>query len=152
MGLSGNIGPNPQDPDSVLYTFVDTQPADEYPSSPDSSLSHFTTRQYTPTAITASWPIVVTIPNHGFINGQALRTLKFINIPFANTTGMEQLNNSLVYAQQCTTDNFQLFDASGYSIDGRLFTPYIQGGQFTVAGQPLVVNPSHFPPAGVVSA
>lgn len=143
-------GPNPQDPLSPLYDFIDTQPASPYPNTPDSSLSHFTDRQKTPESITATLPIVVTLTEHGFLNGQAIRATKFISMPFASATGMEQLNNRLFYVQQATTDTFQLYDSSGYPIDGRTYTPYISGGQFTLAGNnPLIVNPSHFPPPGI---
>lgn len=142
--------PNPQDPDSPLYEFIDTQPASPYPNNPDSSLSHFTDRQFTPEAITNAYPIVVTKTAHGLQNGQAIRASKFITIPFALATGMEQLNNTLFYIRQVTVDTFQLCDANTNAIDGRNFTPYIQGGQFTINGpEILCVNPSHFPPPGI---
>lgn len=140
--------PNPADPNSPLYQFIDTQPADEYPQNPDSSLSHFTRRQFTPENITASYPMIVTITNHGFLNGQALRATQFITVPFARATGMEQLNNRIFYVQQSTADNFVLSDVSTLPIDGSGFTPFISGGQFTLTGQDvLIVNPSEFPPA-----
>ena len=142
-------GPNPQDPASPLYDFIDTQPASPYPNNPDSSLSHFTDRQFTPEDITAALPVVVTKTAHGLQNGQAIRATKFISIPFALATGMEQLNNKLFYIRQATVNDFQLCDRNTNPIDGRNFTPYIQGGQFTVTGPDLpVVNPSHFPPPG----
>lgn len=141
--------PNPQDPNSPLYQFIDTQPPSPYPNEPDSSLSHFTVRQFVPENITNTFPIVVTKTAHGFRNGQAIRATQFINIPFANATGMEQLNNRLFYIRQVTVDDFQLCDANTLPIDGRNFTPYIQGGQFTLTGPDLpIVNPSHFPPPG----
>lgn len=142
--------PNPQDPNSPLYDFIDTQPASPFPNNPDSSLSHFTDRQFTPENITATLPIVVTKTNHGFQNGQAIRATQFITIPFANATGMEQLNNRLFYIQHARINDFQLYDANGQAIDGRGYSAYVQGGQFTRHG-PLIlcVNPSHFPPPGV---
>lgn len=144
-------GPNPQDPLSPLYDFIDTQPASAYPNNPDSSLSHFTTRQFTPEDITATYPVVVTKTAHGLSNGLAIRATKFISFPFSLATGMEQLNNRLFYVQQATTDTFTLSDRNTLPIDGRNFTPYISGGQFTVAGNTtLIVNPSEFPPAGTV--
>ena len=143
--------PNPQDPNDALYQFIDTQPASPYPNNPDSSLSHFTVRQFTPEAITAALPVVVTKTAHGLINGQALRATKFVTFPFASATGMEQLNNRLFYIRQVTPNTFQLCDANTIPIDGRNYTAYVQGGQFTLTGQDLpVVNPSHFPPPGVV--
>ena len=141
--------PDPQDPDSPLYQFIDEQPEDEYPQSRDSSLSHFTYRQFVPESITNTLPIVVTITGHGFVNGQALRATKFITIPFALATGMEQLNNRMFYVQQATANTFQLYTANGLPIDGRNFTPFISGGEFTLSGEDvLIVNPSHFPPPG----
>lgn len=142
--------PDPQNPNDPMYQFIDEQPEDEYPQSPDTSLSHFTYRQYTPENITNTLPVTVTITNHGFENGQALRATKFITIPFASATGMEQLNNRSFIVQNSTTDTFELYDNFGLPINGIGFTPYIQGGQFTVTGPTLpVVNPSSFPPAGV---
>jgi len=144
-----NPMPNPQDPNDALYQFIDTQPASAYPNNPDSSLSHFTTRQFTPENITAAFPMIVTKTAHGLINGQALRATQFITIPFARATGMEQLNNRLFYVQGVTTDTFYLADRNTLPIDGRNYTPYIQGGQFTLTGQDLpIVNPSLFPPTG----
>ncbi len=146
-----NPMPNPQDPNDAMYQFIDTQPESTYPNNPDSSLSHFTVRQFTPEAITAALPVVVTKTAHGLINGQAIRATKFITIPFAIATGMEQLNNLLFYVRQATVDDFQLCDRNTNPIDGRNFTPYVQGGQFTLVGQDLpIVNPSRFPPAGTV--
>ena len=143
-------GPNPQDPASPLYDFIDTQPLSPYPNNPDSSPSHFTVRQKAPTAITASFPPIVTLASHGFLNGQGIRATKFIFMPFANATGMQQLNNRLFFVQQATTDTFALYDASGLPIDGRGYNTYISGGEFTLAGNtPLIVNPSPFPPPGI---
>lgn len=143
-------GPNPQDPTSPLYEFIDTQPESTYPNNPDSSQSHFTVRQKTPSAITAALPVNVTLATHGFLNGQAIRATKFMYYPFANATGMQQLNNRLFYVQNATNDTFDLYDANRIPIDGRNFTAYVQGGQFTLSGNtPLIVNPSHFPPPGI---
>lgn len=150
MPQTPGSGPNPQDPASPLYEFIDTQPESAYPATPDSSLSHFTTRQFVPESITATLPIVVTITAHGFANGQALTATKFIRMPFANATGMEQLNNRTFYVQQATADTFELYDAQGLPIDGRNYTPFISGGELTLNGpQILCVNPSHFPPPGI---
>jgi hypothetical protein len=141
--------PNTQDPNDPSYQFINKQSYDKHPVQRDSSLSHFTIRQFTPVAITNTLPIVVTIPNHGFINGEAVRATKFITIPFALATGMEQLNNLLFYVQQATTNTFELYDVKTQPVDGRSFTPYISGGQFTLTGPLLpIVNPSHFPPPG----
>ncbi len=145
-----NPMPDPSDPNDPMYQFIDEQPEDVYPVEPaagDSSLSHFTNRQYVPEAITAALPMVVTITNHGLQNGQSLRATKFISVPLALATGMEQLNNGSFVVQQCTTNTFQLYTNRGLPVDGRSFTPYVQGGLFTLTGQDLpIVNPSHFPP------
>ncbi len=149
--MNNNVGPDPQDPDSPLYDFIDEQPESPPPNNPDSSLSHFTVRQFTPEAITATLPIVVTKTAHGLLNGMAIRATQFVTMPLANATGMAQLNMGLFYVQQATANTFQLFDSNSQPIDGRNFTTYVQGGQFTVNGpEILCVNPSHFPPAGIV--
>ncbi len=143
--------PNPQDPNDPMYLFIDTQPPSVYPNNPDSSYSHFTTRQFTPENITNAFPVVVTITAHGFQNGQGLRATKFISIPIAIATGMEQLNNRMFYVQGATVDTFILSDVNTLPIDGRNYTPYVSGGQFTLVGQDLeIVNPSHFPPPGTL--
>lgn len=143
-------GPNPQDPNSPLYDFIDTQPLSAYPNTPDSSPSHFTVRQKAPQDVSATLPILVTMPGHGFLNGQAIRATKFIYTPAALATGMQQLNNKLFYVQQATDSTFQLYDANSLPIDGRRYNFYIQGGEFTLAGNtPLIVNPSNFPPLGI---
>jgi hypothetical protein len=123
-------------------TLPPPQPLDSFPCGEDSSPSHFAVRQFTPENITNTQPIVVTITDHGFQNGQALRTTKFISMPFASATGMEQLNNRLFYVQQATADTFILADASGTPVDGRSYTTYVSGGQFTLTGPTLpIVNP-----------
>jgi len=142
--------PNPQDPNDPMYQFIDAQPPDEFPQSRISSQSHFTYRQFIPESITNTLPISVTATANGLSNGQALRATQFISTPLANATGMEQLNNRLFYVQQATTDTFQLYNESGFPIDGRNYTPFISGGQFTLTGPTLpIVNPSHFPPPGL---
>jgi len=145
--------PDPSNPNDPMYQFIDEQPPDVYPVNPasgDSSLSHFTNRQYFPENITNTLPIIVTIQNHGLQNGQSIRATKFIVSPLALATGMEQLNNRSFVVQQSTLHTFQLFDNRNYPIDGRGYTPYLQGGLFTLTGQDLpIVNPSHFPPPGI---
>ena len=146
-----NPMPDPQDPNDAMYQFIDTQPASPYPNNPDSSLSHYTVRQFTPENVSNTYPIVVTKTSHGYINGQAIRATQFIRMPFANATGMEQLNNQLFYIQGVTLNDFWLADRNTLPIDGINFTPYVQGGQFTLVGQDLpIVNPSDFPPPGIL--
>lgn len=150
MPQTPGSGPDPQDPASPLYDFIDTQPLSALPNNPDSSPSHFTLRQKIPQAITAALPVLVTLTSHGFKNGQAIRTTKFIYIPIANATGMQQLNNRQFYVQSATADTFELYDVNGVPIDGRGYNTYISGGEFTLAGNtPLIVNPSNFPPPGI---
>ena len=117
-----------------------------------SSPSNFTPEQFTPTAITATWPPVVTIVGSGFTNGQRIRATQFYSFPLALATGMEQLNNRLFTVEQCTEDTFQLWDQYGDPIDGRNFTPFVNNGlaQFTLTGPDLFVqNPAPLPPPGV---
>ena len=111
--------------------------------------NNFKPEQYTPTAITAALPPVVTITGGNFVNGQAFRCTQFLTMPFASVTGMEQLNNQLVYAQNCTANTFELYDANDYPIDGRDFTPFINNGiaQMTLTGPRLYIqNTAKFPP------
>jgi len=155
--------PNPQDPLSPLYEFIVTQPTDEYPIQRISSPSHFTLRQFTPEDISQASRCLVTKTAHGLSNGQAIRATKFISMPFAVATGMEQLNNREFYVQQATADTFILSGKDTLPIDSSAYTAYISGGQFTttgtiIVGNPaafetagLVVNPSHFPPLGIPS-
>lgn len=139
--------PDPQDPLSPLYVIVDTQPESTFPNTLDTTPSHFTDRQYTPTAITAAFPPVVTLASHGLENGMAIRATKFITMPRGSETGMEQLNNRTFYVQQATTNTFELYDANSKPIDGSNYTAYVSGGQFTVSGPDILcVNPSTFPP------
>jgi hypothetical protein len=150
MSSPSNPMPDPQNPDDPMYQFIDEQPEDEYPQSEDTSLSHYTYRQFTPEDITATFPVVVTITDHGLTNGQALRATKFITMPFASATGMEQLNSRSFIVQQAAADTFELYDYNGLPVDGSTYTPYIQGGEFTLIGPTLpIVNPSNFPPSGV---
>ena len=120
--------------------------------SEDSSPSHFVDQHFYPTAITAALPPIVTISEHGLTNGQALRGTMFITYPTDDATGMQQLNNRLVYVQQATTNTFGLYDANAVPIDGRGFTPFINNGlaRFTRTGPTLpIVNPAPEPPSGV---
>lgn len=146
-----NPMPDPQNPEDAMYRFIDTQPESPPPNSPDSSESHYTVRQHEPDVITTTLPMVVLVLAHRFNNGDRIRATKFITTPIADATGMEQLNNRLFVVQQCTNDTFQLYDLNGLPVDGRNYTPYVQGGQFTLTGPTLpVVNPSEFPPEGTV--
>lgn len=104
----------------------------------------FTDQHFTPTAITQTKPIRVTIAAHGFSNGQFVRATKFVSFPFASATGMEQLNNRLFQVLQTTTDTFCLYDQDGNAIDGTNYTPFISNGlaQFTLTGPSLFIQDS----------
>jgi len=126
-------------------------PLSAYPNNPDSSPSHFAVRQFTPTSITNTLPIVVTIVGSNFTAGQGLMATKFVTIPFARATGMEQLNNQTFYVGQPTPDTFVLCDRNANYIDGRNFTAFVSNGlaQFTLTGPTLpITNPSYPPPPG----
>ena len=117
-----------------------------------STPSHYTDEHYTPIEITAAFPPVVTIPDHGLKNGQRIRATRFYAIPFATGTGMEQLNNRLFTIQQVTEDTLELWDQNGLPVDGRNFTPFVSNGlaQFTLTGPDLFIqNPAPPPPPGV---
>jgi hypothetical protein len=131
-------------------TLPPANPESPPPNTPDSSPSHFIVEQMTPESITNALPILVTITNHGLSNGQFIRATKFYNLPIAVATGMYQLNNKQFMVQQCTDDTFILCDNNSVPIDGRNYTPYVQGGEFTLVGQSLgIVNPAPAPPSGI---
>lgn len=102
----------------------------------------FTDEHRTPTAITQTDPIVVTIVAHGLENGQRLRATNFVTMPFANATGMEQLDNRLFVVEQATEDTFELYDVLGNTVDGTNYTAFINNGlaQFTLTGPDLFVE------------
>lgn len=104
--------------------------------------NNFMPEQFTPTAITATLPPTVTIIGSNFTNGQAVRCTQFLRYPLANATGMEQLNNKLFYVQHATADTFDLYDVNDLPIDGRNFTPFIngRGAQMTRTGPDLFVQ------------
>lgn len=115
-----------------------------------SSPSNFTNEHYTPIAITAALPPVVTILAHGLSNGQRVRATRFYRLPLALATGMYQLNNRLFTIQRVTTDTFELWDDQGFPIDGRGFDAFISNGQaqFTLTGPSLFIqNPAPAPPS-----
>ena len=96
----------------------------------------FTNQHYTPTAITAAKPPIVTITDHGLSNGQRLRATNFVVYPTAVATGMEQLNDKDFVVQQVTTDTFELWDDFNQPIDASGFTAFVSNGlaQFTRTG------------------
>lgn len=111
--------------------------------------NNFQQEQYSPTAITATMPVVVTIVGGNFSDGQAFRCTQFWINPPSQATGMEQLNNKLYYARNCTADTFELYDAAGYAIDGRGFTAFVNNGiaQMTLTGPRLFIQNTATEPA-----
>lgn len=99
----------------------------------------FTVRQMIPTAIAASFPVVVTVDNHGLSNGQYVRATNFFVSPAHDATGMEQLNNQLFIVGNITTNTFDLFDQFELPVDGTLYTTFVDNGiaQFTLTGPAL---------------
>lgn len=99
----------------------------------------FAVQQKFPTAIAASFPVLVTIPNHGMSSGQFVRASNFFVSPLSDATGMYQLNNNLYMIGNVTTNTFELFDQYGEPIDGTNYTPFINNGiaQFTLTGPDL---------------
>lgn len=102
----------------------------------------FVSEQLTPTGITTSNPIQVTINNHGLQAGDRIRATKFFSNPTIDATGMEQLNNQLFVVMSPTTNTFNLYDIYGNTIDGTNYTPFINNGlaQFTLTGPDLFVE------------
>lgn len=100
---------------------------------------YFTLQQKYPTAITATFPVRVTIPNHGMTSGQYIRASNFVASPSFYATGMEQLNYNLYIIGNVTTNEFDLFDTFNLPIDGTLFTPFVDNGLalFTLTGPAL---------------
>jgi len=99
----------------------------------------FATTQMTPTAITKTIPVTVTIVGHELLAGQTIRATNFVVLPLADATGMEQLNNKLFVIGNITTDTFDLFDQYGEPIDGRNYTTFVSNGlaQFNLTGPAL---------------
>jgi hypothetical protein len=99
----------------------------------------FTTTQLTPTSITKTVPVSVTVVGHELLKGQTLRATRFYALPLSDATGMEQLNNKLFVIGNITADTFDLFDQYGDPIDGRNYTAFISNGlgQFNLTGPAL---------------
>lgn len=97
------------------------------------------TQLASPSAISATVPVVVTIDNHGLQRGQVVRATRFYALPLADATGMEQLNNRAFVVENTTTNTFELFDQYGEPIDGTNYTPYVPNGlgQFNLTGPEL---------------
>lgn len=106
----------------------------------------FTSEQYTPTAITQTKPIVVTIASHGFSDGQRIRFTKMSSTsgPYGgdDNTGMVELNNNLYVVRYPTTNTFDLYNIYGAPIDGTTYSAFnnIGKAQVTLTGPLLNVQ------------
>lgn len=97
------------------------------------------TQLMSPTEISNSVPVRVTIENHGLQPGQVVRATRFYSLPLTNATGMEQLNNRAFVVANTTENTFELYDQYGEPIDGTNYTPYVSNGlgQFNLTGPEL---------------
>lgn len=100
----------------------------------------FTVQQKFPVLeIDKTFPVRVTVLNHGMTNGQFVRANNFFYTPVQFATGMYEINNKLYMLGNVTTDTFELFDEYGNGIDGTSFTTYVVNNlsQFTLTGPDL---------------
>ena len=99
----------------------------------------FQDQHYAPTAISATFPPIVTLVAHGLQNGQRLRATRFPIYPLANATGMEQLEGREFEVQKATDDTFALYSIEGFPIDATSYTAFINNGlaQLTRTGPEL---------------
>ena len=97
------------------------------------------TQLASPSAISQTVPVKVTIDNHGLQRGQVVRATRFYALPHNDATGMEQLNNKAFVVSNTTQNTFELFDQYGEPIDGTNYTAYVPNGlgQFNLTGPDL---------------
>lgn len=102
----------------------------------------FPVLQQFPTAITATFPVVVTIPNHGWTAGQFIIASNFVIHPSPSATGMFQLNYRQFQIRNVTTNTFELFDEFNLPVDGTNYTSFINNGlaMFTLEGPSLNIQ------------
>jgi hypothetical protein len=74
------------------------------------------------TGITQANPAVVTLPGHGFANGDWVFA--------ASIGGMTQLDDRTFVVANATTNTFQLSDTFGIPVDSRTFSAFTAGGSF----------------------
>lgn len=74
----------------------------------------------TMTGATQANPIVVTVPGHGWSNGD--------EVDFESVVGMTELNGNRYRVDNVTTNTAELTDSWGDSIDGLAFNAYVSGG------------------------
>lgn len=102
----------------------------------------FRNEHLVPTEISRSNPVIVTIANHGLVDGQRIRATRFVSTPQPRATGMQQLNNRLFVVKYSAIDTFALFDIYDQPIDGTNYTPFVFNGtsQFTLTGPDLFIQ------------
>lgn len=106
---------------------------------PNTELGFAVQQKFPVLSIEKTFPVRVTIENHGLTKGQFVRATNFFFSPPQFNTGMQELNNNLYAVGNITTDTFDLFDEEGHGIDGTSFTTYIPSDlpQFTLTGPDL---------------
>lgn len=106
---------------------------------PNTELGFAVQQRFPVVAIDRTFPVRVTIENHGLVNGQTVRATNFFWTPPQWNTGMQELNNNLYVVGNATTDTFDLFDEEGRGIDGTGFNTYVPNNlsQFTLTGPDL---------------
>lgn len=102
----------------------------------------FTDRHLTPTVITQTKPVRVTVVGSNLSNGQFVRATNFFSPLQPHATGMQQLNNKLFMVWNTTADTFDLFDEMGEPINGVNYTAFVANdySQFTLTGPDLDVE------------
>lgn len=84
------------------------------------------------TDVTATNPVVVTVPSHGLTNGDEIDIFDIIWEPtfdeFETESQPDQLNTRRYLVANVTTDTFELTDLDGNDIDGTGFQAYVSGG------------------------
>lgn len=97
-------------------------------------MANYTDRVFSPTAITATNPVRITIEDNGFTGGERIRvtnTMQF-NSPGGNATGMYQLEGRDFVVRFPTTDEFEIYDIYGNPIDGTSYTAFVDNGRVKV--------------------
>lgn len=102
--------------------------------------SGFAATGFSPTAITAASPAVVTKAAHGLENGQFVRATDFRASPVAKATGMYSLNGQMFQVGNVTTNTFALFyPYTTTPVDTSADTAFVNNGvaNFNLVGQTL---------------
>lgn len=97
-------------------------------------MANYTDRVFSPTAITATNPVRITIANNGFTDGERVRvtnTMQYTS-PGGTSTGMYQLENRDFVVKTITANDFDLYDIYGNTIDGTAYTTFVNNGRVKV--------------------